>query len=402
MTIQRADGFSDVPARAGGRSGGRIKTYEAWRGIAAVMILFSHMSYLGDAVNPFWRGLWEGFMHHGGVATSFFFLSSGFFLHYAWRDGGFGRYMKGKLRRIYPLTLLVFLLALALDLALSNDVITEGVATGSPLWFLNVAANLLLFKAFVPMRSVYYSFHGPSWFVSVLIAFYAVGYWFVRGLHDPDEEKRLRWRRAVCCVAALAYALQTAVFILVEAKGWPTQYPCYINPYFRIFGEGFAGILLCEFGERRQHSASAGRATLWEMAAALLFIADFALRSYFAPFGWQSLPQIIPMGLVLIAFRGGKGAVSRFLEKRPSQFLGGISFELYMTHAFVYEGLPVACGIVSKPLRSWLIAHAGTRFVITFVLCIVFAWIVHEIYGRVARRAAVSRMGAGSRGKSEG
>ena len=389
MTADRCGGPADALSAGTGRRG-RIKSYEAWRGIAAVMILFSHMSYLGDAASPFWKAAWGHFMRYGSVACSFFFLSSGFFLHYAWKDAGFGPYIKGKLKRIYPLTLLVFLLALALDLVLANDVITEGVQTGSPLWFFNVAANLFLFKAFVPLRSVYYSFHGPSWYVSVLIVFYLVGYWFVRGLHDPDRENRRRWRRAVCCITAAAYAAMLVLYALVKAKGWTAQYPCYINPYFRIFGEGFAGILLCEFGLGTRER-SGRQATLWELAAVLLFLADFVLRGYYDLFGWLAWLQIVPMGLLLIAFRSGSGAVSRFLEKRPWQFLGSISFELYMTHAFVYEGLPVAAGIVSKAMRSWLLSHAGTRFVITFILCIVFAWFVHVVYGYFERRVSGRR-----------
>ena len=154
----------------------RIKSYEAWRGIAAVMILFSHMSYLSEAVNPFWNRLWNHFMCYGSYVCSFFFLCSGFFLAYTWKEQSFGTYIKKKLKRIYPLTLLVFLLALALDLVLSNDVITEGVTTFSPLWFVSVASNLLLVKAFIPLRSVYFSFHGPSWYVSVLMVFYVVGF----------------------------------------------------------------------------------------------------------------------------------------------------------------------------------------------------------------------------------
>ncbi len=85
------------------------------------------------------------------------------------------------------------------------------------------------------------------------------------------------------------------------------------------------------------------------------------------------------MGFLLIAFRQGTGKVSGLQKTRGMQFLGDISFELYMTHAFVYEGLPVVVGIVSKPMKDWLVYHAGTRFMITFILCILVAGMVHMI-----------------------
>lgn len=364
----------------------RIKSYEAWRGIAAMMILFSHMSYLSGSVHPFWNGLWSRFMCNGGRASSFFFLSSGFFLAYTWKAQPFGIFMKKKLKRIYPLTLLVFLFALALDLALSNDIITEGVDTFSPLWFVNVAANLLLFKAFIPLRSVYFSFHGPSWYVSVLMVFYVVGFWFVRGLRSENEIKRRKWRRTVLIVAALTYAAQFVLCVLVKLNGWNAHYLCYIAPWFRIFGEGFVGILLCEY--RAGRNVRVRSATVLEIAAAVLFIASFVLNSVIhlsLPI-WSSWLQIIPMGAVLIAFRSERGVVSRVLARRPWQFFGKVSFELYMTHAFVYEGLPVAVGIVSKTMRDWLIFHAGTRFIITFILCVIFAWIVHLGMERLNKR----------------
>ena len=364
----------------------RIKSYEAWRGIAAVMILFSHMSYLSEAVNPFWNRLWNHFMCYGSYVCSFFFLCSGFLLAYTWKEQSFGTYIKKKLKRIYPLTLLVFLLALALDLVLSNDVITEGVTTFSPLWFVSVASNLLLVKAFIPLRSVYFSFHGPSWYVSVLMVFYVVGFWFVRGLHR-EESKRCKWHRAVLIVAVLTYLAQFALSVLVKLNGWNANYLLYICPWFRIFGEGFVGILLCEYcvGLR----VSDRSASVLEVVAVVLFIASFTLKKWITiglPL-WSSWLQIIPMGAVLIAFRRDKGIVSHVLAKRPWQFLGKISFELYMTHAFVYNGLPIAVGIVSKTMRNWLVFHAGTRFVITFILCILIAWIVHLCIERFNNKA---------------
>jgi len=88
---------------------------------------------------------------------------------------------------------------------------------------------------------------------------------------------------------------------------------------------------------------------------------------------------VVPVGFLLVALRSGKGVISKYLKKSGFQFLGNISFELYMTHAFVYEGLPVIAGVLSSSLRQWLVFHAGTRFMVTFVLCIVFAWMVHVI-----------------------
>lgn len=362
----------------------QITTYNAWRGIAAVMILFSHMSYLADAVNPFWHGFWTHFMHNGGICSSFFFIVSGFFLDYSWKNQDFKTYLKGKLKRIYPLTLIVFLLALAVDVLLSgNDIVSEGVTTFSTVWFFNAIANVFLFKAFIPFKTTFYSFHGPSWYISVLFVFYIVAYWFVKGIKSDNENTRQNWLKTLRKVALTAYILQFVLCIVIRFTKIPTLYPCYINPYFRIFGEGFAGILLCEYADVIQQGFDSVlkklklNYTLTEFVALVLFLLNFILRDIFRWNIWSAWLQIVPMGLVLITFRKGNGAVSEVLTTRPFMFLGAISFELYMTHAFVYEGIPIAIGFVSKAFRDWIVYHAGTRFVITFIACIAFAWGVH-------------------------
>lgn len=361
----------------------RIGTYNAWRGIAAVMIVFSHMSYLADAVNPFWSYLWYHFMHNGGICSSFFFLLSGFFLNYTWKNQRFGVYLKEKLKRIYPLTLIVFLLALAIDILLPNNIVTEGIAVGSAQWFFNIAANIFLFKAFIPLRSTFYSFHGPSWYISVLFVFYVVAYWFVKGIKSTDLKIRKKWLKILFGGVLAAYVTELILCIIVRMHGSSSLYPCYVNPYFRIFGEGVAGILLCEYEEKIQEKVCCVLQklrmsyTMLEAGAVILFLFSFILRDIFRWNVWQAWLQIIPMGSVLIAFRRGNGAVSKWLGSRLWIFLGTISFELYMTHAFVYEGIPIAVGVISKGLQNWIVYHAGTRFVSTFFTCIVFAWFVN-------------------------
>ena len=364
----------------------RIATYNAFRGIAAVMILFSHMAYLAEATNPFWKHLWSYFMNHGSLATTFFFLCSGFFLSYTWKERRFGSFIVAKLKRLYPLTFIVFILALIIDIMLAgNEIVSEGVRTGSLHWFFNIVANLFLFKAFIPLESTFYSFHGPSWYISALLAFYIVGYWFVRGLHSNKPSVRRKWKRYTWTAIIAAYAIELIICVLARVNHWRTLYLCYINPYFRIFGEGLAGVMLCEQMPRIQKRINERHINGLELLAVLVFIGDFLLHNLLRLNIWNAWLQLVPMGLVFIAFRRGKGSVSGLLKTKPFQGLGDISFELYMTHAFVYEGLPIALGIVSKSVSEWIVLHAGTRFVITFVLCIIAAWIANRIMRQVNR-----------------
>lgn len=181
-----------------------------------------------------------------------------------------------------------------------------------------------------------------------------------------------------------AYAIEFVLCVLARAYAWDSLWLCYVNPWFRIFGEGFAGILIYEYMNTAQNRINDYNKAEW--AAVLTIVLFIILRNVVKLNILSAWAQIIPMGLLVIVFRQEKGCISELLKGKVFQFLGVISFELYMTHAFVYEGLPVIVGIISNSLRDWLVFHAGTRFVIAFVLCVFTAWIVHIVMGKLNRR----------------
>lgn len=380
-------------------SRGKIYSYEALRGMCAIGILFSHMSYLAAADSPFWSAVWQGFMRFGGSCSSFFFVLSGFLAHYTWKNRPFRAYLKSKLARIYPLAMLVFLFALIVTAVLpgNESVAEKAVATGSPLWILNIVLNVFLLKAFVPDERVFYSFHAPSWYLSALFVFYIVAFPFLKRLNAEGTNKRAR--RLTVSICAGAYALE---LILCIAAGTPrlqthSLYLGYINPWFRIFGECFAGILLCEFmPEIQEWIGKKGlNKSLLEISSLTLYLAVFLVRNAVSHPVFSAWLQIVPVAGMLIAFRSDGGVLSAAFRRKGWQLLGGISFELYMTHSFVNEGLPVIFGFANPSLRDWLMNRAGARFMITFTVSILTAFIVHALYKAVFKRKPAQRTAGG-------
>lgn len=62
------------------RSGTRNYSYNALRGLFAIGILFSHMTYISTSNSDFWRFFYTYFMRYGSVCTTFF-------LHNGWVSG---------------------------------------------------------------------------------------------------------------------------------------------------------------------------------------------------------------------------------------------------------------------------------------------------------------------------
>lgn len=355
---------------------GKIDSYNALRGICALGILFSHMSYLSNASNPFWKFLYDHFMRYGSRCCSFFFILSGFLLAYTWKDENFRRYIKGKLKRLYPLTFFVFILAVACAFVL-NETVNGDMPIGSPLWLLSAILNLLLLKAFVPIESVFYSFHGPSWYVSVLFVFYIVGYFIIKKIKNSADTHRTITLAAGGILGI--YVIEFVLCLVVDTKNLSDArlYLTYVNPCFRIFGEGMLGVLLCELMPQIQERIKFLNKSGLEIFALTIFLIFFIVNNFISSSIWNAWVWFFPVSLVLIAFYKDGGTIASFFKGSFWQFLGNISFEVYMTHAFVYEGIPIAVGLVSNSMKSWIVYHAGTRFVCTLIASIVFAWVLY-------------------------
>lgn len=361
----------------------KIYSYNAFKGIGSIFILFSHMAYLSDAVNPFWHSFWENFMRYGYVFTTLFFIISGFFLAYTWKDKNFKDYIISKLKRIYPLVIIVFTLALVITIVLSKNIEpNKNIPLGSLLWIFNIFANIFLLKAFVPYETTFYSFHGPSWYISALFGLYIFGYILLKKINSENTIVRKVWLKKSLNICIFTYGIEFLICLAMLISGKGSLYWCYVNPWFRIFGEGLAGILLFEYMPKIQKKVRLIKANIVEIFAVFLFFIVYIFNNFNKLNIFSAWIWIFPFGFLLIAFKNDKGCVSKILKKKPFQFLGDISFELYMTHAFVYEGLPIIVGIVSKSLKETLIYYAGSRFIITLILSIIFAWIVNNLMNR--------------------
>lgn len=363
----------------------RLVSYNALRGICAIGILLSHMSYLGGATSKFWSDLYFHFFKYGSRCTSFFFIMSGFLVAYTWKDISFNKYIKGKIKHIYPLTILVFFLAVACGCVL-NDTVNEGMGVGEPLWILSLILNPLLLKAYVPIEIVFYSFHGPSWYISVLFGFYIIAYFVIKKLNAVEKNKAdLILESEIFAI----YFLQLMICVIVDVLQLDEMrlYLTYVNPYFRIFGEGMVGVLLCRKMPDIQNAFRTINRSLIEIIAIIVFIADFLINNFIKMSFYSAWIQVIPMSLLLVAFYKDEGSVSECFRKKGWQKIGEISFELYMTHAFVYEGLPIICKVLNKEFGEWIVYHAGIRFLSTLFACIAFAGIVHFLINMRRRKS---------------
>ena len=277
-----------------------IATFQSLRFLFVMMIFMSHFAYRGVA--PFDAG--------GDCGVAFFFLLSGFSLSMGYgpgiADGTFryGRYLRRRLVKVFPLHLLCLLAFLLL--------FRPEIDACLPL-------NALLLQSWIPDADCYFSYNGVSWFLSTLLFSY---------LLFP-----LAYRGARPSSLAVLLVLYIAVYLAVPYDR--VNALLYVSPPVR-FVDFFLGVMLYKFYQRHP-LISLPRWTepllVLLLAAALCVypVADEKLRT--APLYW-----VILLPLVYV-FARQEGQVSRLLRHRTLRWLGTLSMPIFLLHPMTFRAL---------------------------------------------------------------
>lgn len=350
-----------------------IKSVQSLRFLFILLVVLSHI--YGQ---PFDFG--------GECGVSFFFVLSGFILSYAYgkkvTEGTFRTvpFLKKRLTKLYPLHLLTFLIMVVLDARL-----------GRFLEWYRLLANVLLLQSWIPDDSFFFAANGSSWFLSDLLFFYFVFAAMFKLLTSLPLH-----RLAMLMVAVLAVYMVLAMSIPL----WKVNDVLYASPLTRLI-DFCLGILCFRLyaSQGQRGDCNAGkRCPLWwrfrpwlqslspmaltaiELSLVVVVVLSFfvyeemTLRLRCAALFWLYLPLFL---YVYVEADRLKGAVTKLLHLPFMQWLGNISFELYLTH-----------GVVLRLLWSVMLSrgygeetHTVLPVVIfTVVLTIVVAWVTKRCF----------------------
>ena len=317
-------------------------------------------------------------LSQGHLAVDFFFVLSGFVLAHAyaaaWEGGTFryGRFLRRRVARIYPLhlaTLLAFVAVVAAARLAGAQVDVNGYD------FASVPSHLLLVHAWGVEQ--WMTFNGPSWSISaewLAYLLFPVAAWAV-------------WKPRPPVAAAAAVGWFLGCDWLFSSPGHPMTSRAVDFGALRIIAEFPLGVALWRVlrwqadGGRPRWS---GAAALWGGAAGSLVSASLA---------WP--PAVTVLGLAAVVY--GTAAVEqagglRWLQNRWLVYGGEISYSVYMTHALIQVflekaarsgrlgdvavatdtlmlvGVPVtllashlAYRLIEVPGRRWVIGQGGRR-----------------------------------------
>jgi peptidoglycan/LPS O-acetylase OafA/YrhL len=300
--------------------------------------LLKDMSYLPDGLMLFFANGW--------VSTSLFFMLSGFILgHLYWQPngelkGGANQFLVQRFVRIYPVHLLAMI-------PLLINAFHVHIEDGFSLPFIVSSAlgTVLLIQAWVPSWIPMWNW--PTWTISVMIFLYLLLPLIIKLLNRLTISQR----RSLLCILPLISLLPTAVYARLLWQGIPwnmnteiffSNFPLFWVPYF------IAGTLLSRL--IKDNTMPLNRRNVWLAKGDVAFIA--ALSFTFIPDLLQPLTSFIRFGVLMplymifiVDLARGNGLMARLLSGRLMNYLGQISFSI-----FIWQSVVIAALLISASL----------------------------------------------------
>lgn len=334
-----------------------IKSLQSLRGIFAIIVVVYHYYSRSTSV-----------VNAGTCGMVFFFIMSGFALslHHdvrSLKDFSYGKYLRNRFAKLYPLHLL---LTLAMACYLGVD---------CKFW-----VNVFLLQSWFTDKTMWFSYNGPSWFMSSLVfcyLFYSLfNYWSYK-------------LKPVVMLSALTVAtvmlMVSYYFISPDIRHWFF----YLFPPARLIPFGL-GVVLARFcrGDLMRGSACVWN---WLSIGAFVLVIAIILSPRTDVLPWEyflSVVWLIPLAFLIVALSQAeqKGSiVTRILSWKPLAWLGDISFEIYMWQVLV--------SIIVGKLAVLMVGHQflpEVNIVVILALLIPIAWATHRYFTiPVAKRLRV-------------
>ena len=315
------------------------------RGIGAILIFYHHFGFRGPEVQSF-----------GDLGVSLFFMLSGLVLSMSRQgrvsDAGprkVGRFIWGRVIKIYPLYLLSLIPAIRL--------------WGCPVEAL--PADLLLLQSWVPDARVYFSGNAVSWFLSSLFFCYAV---FLPLQKLLDERPRMftgLFAGGLTVYFAVAATvpehLETAIIYV---------FPVMELPVFII------GMLIWHFMKDRGEAPRVGALVMTLIQLGSIGVMTGCVFCYgyvdqrWALSSYWWLPDILLL-VVMIWSEDYRTPINRVLHSRLMRIVGAVSFVVYLYHTIiidVYKRALASAGIEVGP---------GVSSVVCLTITLAVSWALH-------------------------
>jgi peptidoglycan/LPS O-acetylase OafA/YrhL len=343
----------------------RYATIDALRGLAALGVFLSHLmtnEMFGEAIRETIPGFILRLCHHGNFGVQVFFVISGFVIALSLsqrpltRSGAFNFMLRRELR-LNPPYAVALLGAAALKASFGQPFPDLGT----------IAINLFYLQGILGVPEIL----GVAWTLCIEVQFYLAFLLLLaldRWLGKPGEAP-------ISQVGVTLMWVTAVISCLLVQIGTPWQIATYA-PYTWFY---FAIGALCFWCWR-------GWAPVWTLGVVMLGLTCSALWGILTPGDSYVSASFegIETGLITalsIFYLAGRGKLETLSLGKIGQFLGRISYSLYLTHAIsANSGFWLA-------QKIWGLTNTGALMGIA--LGLVWAFILAEIFHRAIERPSM-------------
>lgn len=303
----------------------------------------------------------------GARCCEFFFVASGFLVYYSHKDtssctwkASFNAVLR-KLTVMWPMHFLAFLICLLLlgrEQIFSLSTLVCGIL------------NLSLLQSWFNYEQVFFSFNGPSWFLSSLLFCYFMA---------PVLLRLIKKKKKAFVYFILAFAIR---YTIEELEFYhPDTYMnlnIHVSPIIRLFEFFFGMLTACiwsmamEFISKKLDSLNPhiifAVASVCE--AAVLFLTYYFMLTKQNAWGRHIFSLWFCVLIFFFAFDAG--IISRLLSLKPLRWFAGIQFEFYIFHIPVLK-------LVSRYIEPHITTSAvlaGISFAIIILLSCLYKYVL--------------------------
>lgn len=295
----------------------KFEALDAFRGIAAIMVLLFHsIFYFKEIPNPL--------VLHSDLFVDFFFILSGFVMSHAYQDKiklslSFKNFMIIRFARLYPLHLFTLLIWVPYVIA-QIFVYSYGIGSTNPAEkqnFHSFFLNLFFLQTFAPPSGA--GWNWPSWSVSVEFYLYLLFFYFFRLIHK--------------------YYIIYFVLVIFTCYSLLSFFPDPLLTnhiaFLRGIGGFFVGLFLYEIHRLKLIKINSFFiATLLEFLTLVGII--FSVSNYSKDLYSSYLLSILLFSLGVYFYSiQSIGIITKILQIKLFQFLGQISFSIYLLHGLI-------------------------------------------------------------------
>lgn len=360
----------------------RFHHLDGIRGIAALGVVIGHSNWPNHIKYMGFQGV--------SLWVDFFFVLSGFVIAYNYQlrlsDGfGVGNYMYRRMARLYPAHFAMLILLLGYEILKYATQSSAGIDAENAAFENNNAASFLASLAMVQAMGLFpHSYwNGPSWSISTetwtYLLFGLVFVWLSRS-------------RAWIAAATVVIMLISYAIIIANPGGSYMNVEADFGFFRCLIGFGMGVLCFNAWLVRNGREASGGMQAL---QLALMAGAFAAVAPSNGGSAWTLGAPFLFGALVYLLAVYRRGLLERMLLIRPIQFLGVISYSLYISHTVIRRFVSTAHKVIAPKLSGVMTPEqAGDVLTLIYIpVAIVFGWLVWKFIETPANDWLVARLG---------